>query len=52
MSERVKRRKLNDLAEVVDGRDDSYVSASEDEKGSWNGFCEVESDPVCLSFSM
>ncbi|KAL4864964.1 hypothetical protein BDV12DRAFT_175355 [Aspergillus spectabilis] len=49
MSERVKRRKLNDLAEVVDGRDDSYVSASEYEKGSWNGFCEVESDPIIFN---
>lgn len=36
MSQRMKRRRLND-------------TASKEEKETWNGFCELESEPVCPS---
>ncbi|KAL4767420.1 ubiquitin carboxyl-terminal hydrolase [Aspergillus nidulans var. acristatus] len=49
MSERLKRRKLNGSAERRDGRIDSYRAASKDEKETWNGFCELESEPALFN---
>ncbi|KAL4995710.1 ubiquitin carboxyl-terminal hydrolase [Aspergillus recurvatus] len=49
MSERLKRRKLNGSAERIDGRIDSYRGASKHEKESWNGFCELESEPALFN---
>ncbi|KAL4923277.1 ubiquitin C-terminal hydrolase 37 [Aspergillus undulatus] len=49
MSGRVKRRRLNDLADDIDGKIDSYRSASKDDKDSWNGFCELESEPAIFN---
>lgn len=51
MSERMKRRRLNDTADSICGRNVSYDSVSEEEKKSWNGFCELESEPVCSSMN-
>ncbi|KAL5332648.1 ubiquitin carboxyl-terminal hydrolase [Aspergillus crustosus] len=49
MTERVKRRKLDDSAEAVGKKADFYHPASEDDRKSWNGFCELESDPALFN---
>ncbi|KAL4973246.1 ubiquitin carboxyl-terminal hydrolase [Aspergillus desertorum] len=49
MSERLKRRRLNGSAEGIDGRIEFYRAASKDEKASWNGFCELESEPALFN---
>ncbi|KAL4783959.1 hypothetical protein BJX76DRAFT_328626 [Aspergillus varians] len=49
MSERVKRRRLNDPGDNIDGRNNPYSTASEDERRSWNGFCELESEPALFN---
>ncbi|KAL4805254.1 ubiquitin carboxyl-terminal hydrolase [Aspergillus unguis] len=49
MAEVLKRRKPNDALDDLDGRVDSYNSASEQEKSSWNGFCELESEPALFN---
>ncbi|KAL4882327.1 hypothetical protein BJY04DRAFT_217246 [Aspergillus karnatakaensis] len=46
MSGRLKRQKLNDSAEIIDETVDSLQPASKAEKASWNGFCELDSDPA------
>jgi ubiquitin carboxyl-terminal hydrolase L5 len=43
MGPRVKRRRLTD---PNDESDDICQAASALEKDSWNGFCEIESEPV------
>ncbi|KAL2816341.1 hypothetical protein BJX63DRAFT_430349 [Aspergillus granulosus] len=48
MGEGVKRRRLNSSADNVDGND-LYRLSSEDEKRSWNGFCELESEPAIFN---
>lgn len=45
MGPRIKRRRLTDSEDVSD---DICQPASRLEKDSWNGFCEIESEPVCL----
>lgn len=50
-SQRMKRRRLDDTANSLCGRDVSYAPVSEEEKKSWNGFCELESEPVCPSMN-
>lgn len=45
MGSRSKRRRLNDLADEV-STDDICQPASQQMKDSWNGFCEIESEPV------
>lgn len=45
MGPRVKRRRLNYLEDLSD---DICQPASRLEKDSWNGFCEIESEPVRL----
>ncbi|KAL4983058.1 ubiquitin carboxyl-terminal hydrolase [Aspergillus falconensis] len=49
MSERLKRRKLNGSAESMNERIDPYRPASKAEKESWNGFCELESEPALFN---
>ncbi|KAL4945338.1 hypothetical protein BDV06DRAFT_40317 [Aspergillus oleicola] len=49
MSARLKRRRRNILADDMDGNHDSYRSASENEKQSWSGFCELESEPAVFN---
>ncbi|KAL4951338.1 ubiquitin carboxyl-terminal hydrolase [Aspergillus filifer] len=49
MSERLKRRRLDDQAGDMDGNIDPYRSATEDEKHSWSGFCELESEPALFN---
>lgn len=46
MGPRVKRRRLTDPEDLSD---DICQPASRLEKDSWNGFCEIESEPVCVS---
>lgn len=48
MGPRVKRRRLMDSDDLSD---DICQPASRLEKDSWNGFCEIESEPVCLTDS-
>ncbi|KAL2862914.1 ubiquitin C-terminal hydrolase 37 [Aspergillus lucknowensis] len=48
MSERVKRRRLNDTTDNVDS-DGSCRPDSGNEKSSWNGFCELESEPALFN---
>jgi hypothetical protein len=48
MSEGVKRRRLNGSTDNVT-ENDLYRLTSEAEKTSWNGFCELESEPVCFA---
>lgn len=45
MGSRSKRRRLIDSMEEVSS-DDICQPASPQEKNSWNGFCEIESEPV------
>jgi hypothetical protein len=49
MGPRVKRRRLTD---PEDFSDDICQPASRLEKDSWNGFCEIESEPVCVCLEM
>lgn len=52
MAERTKRRKLSDSIDDPNEKVDYCRSASMEEKGCWNGFCELESEPVCASLPM
>ena len=45
MGPRAKRRRLTDPEDLSD---EICQPASRLEKDSWNGFCEIESEPVCL----
>lgn len=45
MGSRSKRRRLTDPMEEVSSYD-ICQPASQQEKDSWNGFCEIESEPV------
>lgn len=49
MGPRVKRRRLTDPEDLSD---DICQPASRLEKDSWNGFCEIESEPVCACLEM
>ncbi|KKK15638.1 hypothetical protein P175DRAFT_0512655 [Aspergillus ochraceoroseus IBT 24754] len=49
MSERVKRRRLITPLENPDENHDPCCPASEEEKKSWNGFCELESEPAIFN---
>ncbi|KAL4792312.1 ubiquitin carboxyl-terminal hydrolase [Aspergillus venezuelensis] len=49
MSERLKRRRLDGLAGDLAGNIASNRSATEDEKQSWSGFCELESEPALFN---
>ncbi|KAI9373227.1 ubiquitin carboxyl-terminal hydrolase [Aspergillus egyptiacus] len=49
MSGRVKLRRLNAPTENTDQTSDPYRSTSGEEKGSWNGFCELESEPALFN---
>lgn len=55
MAEHAKRRRLARLSDVSDAPITSSSSPSNpatiDDERSWNGFCEVESDPVSTLFS-
>lgn len=44
MVPRTKRRRLTDLSEG--NSDDICLPATQPQKDSWNGFCEIESEPV------
>lgn len=46
MGSRAKRRRLNELAEEVSIDDICKFADEEEEKKQWNGFCEIESEPV------
>lgn len=41
MRDRAKRRRLNS--------DTNLIPDTTVDKNSWNGFCEIESEPVCIS---
>jgi ubiquitin carboxyl-terminal hydrolase L5 len=45
MGPRNKRRRLTDPLDEQNASD-IYKPASELEKNNWNGFCEIESEPV------
>jgi ubiquitin carboxyl-terminal hydrolase L5 len=47
MVPRPKRRRLTDPLEEVASKD-ICKPATQLEKSSWNGFCEIESEPVSL----
>ncbi|RDW87196.1 ubiquitin C-terminal hydrolase 37 [Aspergillus mulundensis] len=49
MSERVKRRKVNNPTNSINGRINSQRATFEGEKESWNGFCELESEPAIFN---
>ena len=45
MAPRTKRRRLTDPTD--DNSNDICLPATQLDKDSWNGFCEIESEPVC-----
>ena len=49
MANRPKRRRLNsNLNEAGVANEDSiYTPLTKLQRDSWNGFCEIESEPVC-----
>lgn len=54
MAERTKRRRLssrtgpkrNQITNESEFPGDPLVLAAESDRGTWNGFCEIESEPV------
>ncbi|KAJ5639839.1 uncharacterized protein N7484_007701 [Penicillium longicatenatum] len=47
MVPRTKKRRLTDLSE--DNRDEICQPATQPQKDSWNGFCEIESEPALFN---
>lgn len=49
MAERIKRRRLADAPAPPSTISQGYLApATIDDKRNWKGFCEVESEPVCV----
>lgn len=56
MTQRIQRRRLDGEADVSPASTlpkvfpgDPAVPATEEDKKNWNGFCEIESEPVLQS---